>query len=90
MSIAHWNCYHQDRFGCRTRARSVGKPVGKDDLVSISISQGNGQEGKVLADVVAFPTKDQGDGLEKRCFNNTSVFVIRSILEHSEEGEWEH
>lgn len=52
--------------------------------MSISISQGNGQEGKVLADVVAFPAKDQGDDLEKRCFN-PSVFVIRSILEHSEE-----
>ena len=57
--------------------------------MSISISQGNGQEGKVLADVVAFPAKDQGDGLEKRCFN-PSVSVIRSFLEHSEEGEWEH
>lgn len=52
--------------------------------MSISISQGNGQEGKVLADVVAFPAKDQGDGLGKRCFD-VSVSVIRSILEHSEE-----
>lgn len=84
MSIAHWSCYHRDRFGCRTRAERLGKPVERDDLVSISISQGNGQEGKVLADVVAFPAKDQGDGLGKRCFD-VSVSVTRSILEHSEE-----